>query len=274
MQMIWLSAHLFYTGDLHVLLRRRVISFLNETGYPAFFIRYGEGGPHIRLRCQITALDVSATQALLLAMEQSFEGLNIRFVAYEPEINRYGNVQSIGWAERQFISSSRYVLEVLSVTPEWNNSVALLQALRMNIAIAWALDTGEIEMTAICDQFIKSWMSRLYDRTKPVAEQEAYSLDLMETRFDSYANALLPAAISLWEGLENGDAPASLQMFAQENRHVFREYIQLGFDRGKMRDIIGSFMHMGHNRLGVSNLDEAYIMFFTLKCLQHVYARR
>lgn len=272
MQTVWLSAHLFYAGDLHVLLREMVIPFLKDRGCPAFFIRYGEGGLHIRLRCQLKVSDVTGVQVALLAMEKTFEGLTVRFTDYIPEINRYGDARSIGWAERQFVASSRYVLEVLSAVPEWSTSAALIQALRMNIAMAWALETAEEEITAICSLFIKGWLRRLFDPSKPAGEQDIYYTGLMEARFNSYANVLLPAAGTIWHALQNEIADSSLQVFAEENKHVFRQYRGLEFDTSKMRDIVGSCMHMGHNRLGVSNLDEAYIMFFTLKCLQYVYA--
>jgi len=272
MQRNWLSAHLFYNGELRSLLLEMVLPFLRDTPYKAFFIRYGEGGPHIRLRLLTDGADIATVRSQLIQAGHEIDGLAIQFITYEPEIVRYGNEDSIAWAEEQFMCSSTYVLTVLDSRQEWDTSSALLEALKMNIAMAGAFDIAAFEMIAICRQFIHQWLTRLYDRNKPAAGQEEYYMQLLDTRFSHYADLLLPATVTLWEELNEGKAEPVLQTFMQSNRQVFQEYERLGFDDQRMRDIIGSFMHMGHNRLGVSNLDEAYIMFFTLKCLENVYA--
>lgn len=272
MQRNWLSAHLFYNGELRSLLLEMVLPFLRANHYKAFFIRYGEGGPHIRLRLLIEEADIPNVRSQLLQAGSEIDGLMIQFVTYEPEIVRYGNQDSIARAEEQFICSSDYVLTVLDNRREWDASSALLEALKMNIAIACALDIAALEMIAICRQFIQQWLTRLYDRSKPAAGQEQYYMTLLDARFNHYAELLLPVTVTLWEELCEGRAAPDLQTFMQSNQQVFREYKRLGFDAQRMRDITGSFMHMGHNRLGVSNLDESYIMFFTLKCLENVYA--
>ncbi|SFM58310.1 thiopeptide-type bacteriocin biosynthesis domain-containing protein [Chitinophaga sp. YR627] len=272
MQRNWLSAHLFYSGDLRTLLLDMVLPFLSDTCYRAFFIRYGEGGPHIRLRLLTDEADPAIVQSQLIQAGKEIQGLTIQFITYEAEIVRYGNQDSIAWAEEQFICSSSYVLTILDGRREWDASSALLEALKMNIAMAGALDVAGLEMMAICRQFIHQWLPRLYDRSKPAAAQEQYYMALLETRFSHYAELLLPVTAVLWEELCEGKADPVLQTFMQSNRQVFEAYKQLGFDERCMRDITGSFMHMGHNRLGISNLDEAYIMFFTLKCLENVYA--
>lgn len=272
MQRNWLSAHLFYSGDLRTLLLDMVLPFLRDTCYRAFFIRYGEGGPHIRLRLLTDEADTGIVLSQLIQAGRAIHGLTIQYITYEPEITRYGNQDSIAWAEEQFICSSTYVLTILDSRREWDASSALLEALKMNIAIGSALDVAGLEMIAICRQFIHQWLPRLYDRNKPAAGQEQYYMALLETRFSHYAEFLLPVTAALWEELCEGKADPVLQTFMQSNRQVFEAYKQLGFDERSMRDITGSFMHMGHNRLGISNLDEAYIMFFTLKCLENVYA--
>ncbi|ACU62758.1 thiopeptide-type bacteriocin biosynthesis protein [Chitinophaga pinensis] len=272
MQRNWLSAHLFYRGDLRFLLLEMVLPFLRDTPYRGFFIRYGEGGPHIRLRLLPGSADIALIQSQLIAAGRVIEGLTIQFIAYEPEIARYGDEDSIAWAEEQFMCSSAYVLDVLNNKREWDASGALLEALKMNMAIACALDVPAHEMIATCRQFIDQWLPRLYDRSKFAAEQKQYYTTQLDHRFSHYAPLLLPATATLWEALHTGKATPRLQAFMQSNRRIFQEYSRLGFDDHSMRDITGSFMHMGHNRLGVSNLDEAYIMFFTLKCLENVYA--
>ncbi|MBW8682961.1 thiopeptide-type bacteriocin biosynthesis protein [Chitinophaga rhizophila] len=273
MQYSWLSAHLFYTGDLRLLLQHAVHPFLQQTGHRAFFIRYWEHGQHIRLRLHIPAHTFPAVQSSLISAVKGIAGVEVQFIAYEPEIDRYGNEYSIGWAEDQFVASSRYVIDVLNTTSEWSVSTALLQALKMNMALLYAWDTSPMQQLDTCRLFIRNWLPRLYDRSQPAAAQEQYFTSLLEARFTQYAAVLLPAVHNLWEELHAGTAATPLKQFVACNRQVFCAYATHPFDTHKMQEITGSFLHMGHNRLGVSNLDEAYIMFFTLKCLQHVHAR-
>jgi thiopeptide-type bacteriocin biosynthesis protein len=276
MQYTWLSAHLFFTGNLQGLLNTLVTPLLQRNGYSAFFIRYWEGGPHIRLRLRIREDEIPAVKALLQAdADQFFKEHNngsLQYVPYQPEIQRYGNAQSITLAEEQFIASSAYVLHHIQQAPSWDDSVALLHALRLNLALLFALQEGEEFTLQTCDTFIRSWLPRLYDPSASKHAQEQYYRSQMQSRFDTHAAALTAATTYLWENMERGVAEEALQTFVIQHLAIFRQYRNYHFQPDRYAGIIGSFLHMGHNRLGISNLDEAYIMFFTLKCLEHIYA--
>jgi thiopeptide-type bacteriocin biosynthesis protein len=196
----------------------------------------------------------------------------LQFIPYQPELQRYGNVQSMPWAERQFVASSAYVLQQLRNTSSWDDSAALLHAIRLNLALLFALQEEQEFILHCCRSFIKAWMPRLFDPAKDVQEQERHYTALMQARFEVHAPALTAAVARLWESMEQEKAEPGLQTFICQNKEIATQYRRLGFDAARYCSIIGSFMHMGHNRLGVSNLDEAYIMFFTLKCMEHIYA--
>lgn len=280
MEHTWLSAHIFYNGHPHLLLNNLVSPLLERTGHSAFFIRYWENGPHIRLRMQVGADEVSRLKTLLAGHCHSFfahyPALHrhdaLQFIPYQPELQRYGNAQSLPWAERQFVASSAYVLQHLRNTTSWDDSVALLHAIRLNMALLFSLQEEQAFTLHCCRSFIKAWIPRLFDPAKDPQQQEDHYTALMQSRFDTHAAALTTATASLWESMEQERAEPGLQTFIQQNREIASQYHRQGFDPARYSGIIGSFMHMGHNRLGVSNLDEAYIMFFTLKCMEHIYA--
>lgn len=280
MEHTWLSAHIFYTGHPHLLLNDLVSPLLEHTGYSAFFIRYWENGPHIRLRMQVEDDEINRVKILLADHCSSFfaryPALHrhdaLQFIPYQPEVQRYGNAQSLPWAERQFMASSVYVLQHLRNTPSWDDSVALPHAIRLNMALLFSLQEDQDFTLHCCRSFIKAWMPRLFDPAKDALAQEQHYTTLMQSRFDPHAAALTSATASLWESMEQGKAEPALQTFIRHNAEIFSQYRRIGFDPNRYAGIIGSFMHMGHNRLGVSNLDEAYIMFFTFKCMEHIYA--
>lgn len=283
MQSNWLSVHLFHAGDLNRLLQLLVAPLVQRARCPYFFIRYWEGGPHIRLRLYVEddrAADIrqaleAAAQAYFslypscreesaFSQQQLLPNNTWQYLPYVPETDRYGNEQTMPLAEQQFGLSSAYVLkEISDVSP----STALAYAIRLNLATLQALSETPEHTLDICHHFIQGWLPRLFHPHKDRQQQEAWLLQRMEERFTVYAPVLLPAALQLWKG----NMSPALKTFAGGNSRVFEQYRRCGFQYGQLRAIAGSFLHMGHNRLGVSNPDEAYIMYFTLKCLQYIY---
>ncbi|SJZ65467.1 thiopeptide-type bacteriocin biosynthesis domain-containing protein [Chitinophaga eiseniae] len=285
MESNWLSVHLFHAADLNRLLQLLVGPVVQQTGCPYFFIRYREGGQHIRLRLHVAPGSLTEIRRLLQDAAQAYftaypscrekafptqqlqPNDTLQYIPYVRETSRYGNEQTMPLAEQQFGFSSAYVLkEINRIDP----SSALMHAIRLNVITLQALRETPEHTLNICRRFIQGWLPRLYAPQEDRAQQEAYFLQRMEERFAFYAPALTRAATELW----NGNVPETLQAFAAGNSHVFAQYKQLGIQQEQLGVIARSFLHMGHNRLGVANHDEAYIMYFTCKCLEHIYGIR
>lgn len=283
MQSNWLSVHLFHAGDLNRLLQLLVGPVVRQAGCPYFFIRYWEGGPHIRLRLHVTDSHLTEIQQLLEDAARTYFAAypscredsaypaqqlqpndTWQYIPYVPETGRYGNEQTMSLAEQQFGFSSAYVLQEVD---KINPSTALVHAVRLNLMTLQALQEPPEHTLDVCHRFIQGWLPRLYHPQQDKEQQQAYFLQRMEERFAFYAPALTQAATALWRG----SVSPALQAFAEGNSRVFAQYRQLGFQQKQLGAIAGSFVHMGHNRLGVANHDEAYIMYFTRKCLEHIY---
>src|SRR5215471_11929241 len=152
----WVSAYLYYHGDLDDILVE-VISPLAERLDRAglarqwFFLRYWEGGNHIRFRvlpsdeadraelCRLIAehaerffrcrpsadrmtQDDYAPLARALAMGEQLQSYSrqlrpnnsIEFVSYHPEYDRYGDLESVRAVERHYAESSHIALGLLA----------------------------------------------------------------------------------------------------------------------------------------------------------------
>lgn len=268
--MKWLSAYIFSTTGLNMVLSEQVTPFLQaadrylQTPSPYFFIRYGEGGPHIRLRLKILEDDETMVRRIL------GEFAAAQYVPYKPEIERYGNAATITLAEQQFHLCSDYVLSLIT-QQRWDSSGVLVQGIQMDMALLYALPVAPGETINSCNQFIRSWLPRLYDRTKDRQDQEKYYLALLEEKFALYAPVILPLAMTFWLTLQEGQATTPLLQYAGRHIPLMQYYQQQISDPLKMRGIICSLLHMQHNRLGISNADEAYVVFFTMKCMEHIY---
>ena len=145
----WISAHIFHAGDLDALITQvagPLAGDLNPDGF--FFLRYWEGGPHLRLRlrgsdpgraerelagrapahlrahpsARAATQQQYATAAARLASGERLPGHDdrlhandtVEFIAYRPEHHAYGNPECMTAVEEHFTESSRLALRVLA----------------------------------------------------------------------------------------------------------------------------------------------------------------
>ncbi|MEV4138390.1 lantibiotic dehydratase C-terminal domain-containing protein [Dactylosporangium sp. NPDC049742] len=167
----WLSIHLFQRGDLDPLLTGLVPALLDELreeklAEDAFFLRYWEGGNHVRLRvralpggsrrrlaahvgrrcrdhlggCPVTGEDTQAAYAHRARLAARWEGRSsyarrlrpentAHVVPYRREHERYGTGAAMDAVERHFVDSSRLALRVLPRTPPAQRTTVALCAI-------------------------------------------------------------------------------------------------------------------------------------------------
>jgi hypothetical protein len=177
-QQPWVSAHLFHYGDLDALVTAVVAPLVAElTGSGAieghFFLRYWEGGPHVRLRLRPANRDLAgpvrdlvrarATEYLAshsstprLAPE-SYRALaeklgraerrdeyetglrpndSVQFIAYRPEYAAYGDDACLAAVEQHFTESSTIALGLLrSGRSREQRAASALAALTTTVAV-------------------------------------------------------------------------------------------------------------------------------------------
>ncbi|MVT10604.1 thiopeptide-type bacteriocin biosynthesis protein [Chitinophaga tropicalis] len=253
MQTIWLSIHIFHKGALNDVLQQLVIPFLEEVKpllyepAPYFFIRYGEGGPHIRLRLQTATENITTLKVVLNRYEHDF---TIQYIPYVQELSRYENMQL---AEQHFHLSSAYVLSVLT-------DEAFTEAVKLNVTMLYGLPDALL----ICREFVQSWLPRVHEPN--------FHLSLFEEHFSKYEDILLPAIERHCAELDAGKAGPLLQQYVNAQTEILTAYYR-SVERSRMRSVIRSLLHMQHNRLGIPNRDESCMMYFTQKCLEYVTYR-
>ncbi|WP_042800563.1 thiopeptide-type bacteriocin biosynthesis protein, partial [Streptomyces sp. C] len=142
----WHSHHLYLhcaTEDTDAFLVHGAAPFLDglvAAGEAAgwFFIRYGEGGPHVRLR--VRGLSSAAAAALPGELARAAKAVpavpgpwpsrhgEVRAVPYEPETGRYGGPRALPVAEEVFEASTRAALDTLRTLPADGGTGARLTA--------------------------------------------------------------------------------------------------------------------------------------------------
>jgi len=151
--MTWASIHAYYHGDLDVLLvegLRPIVDDLHGAGFidGFFFLRYWDGGPHLRIRLSVPrGHDVESVMLIRLraylavrpsrdlpelgrypeeaARRATEEGVteylrapmpnnSAYAIAYRPEHDRYGYGEELATVERHFVESSRIALGLVA----------------------------------------------------------------------------------------------------------------------------------------------------------------
>ncbi|MFD0200456.1 MULTISPECIES: lantibiotic dehydratase C-terminal domain-containing protein [Saccharothrix] len=162
----WVAAHVFHRGDQDLLVTRAmgpVCEELCRTGRVRgwFFLRYWEGGPHVRLRLLARAHpgEIRATVKRACARhladhpsppddwsQREYEAVarrraeaerlagwdrrlrpvdTVEFTAYEPERHAYGDGRALRAVERHFTDSSRIAVGLLAAPPDRRAGAAL-----------------------------------------------------------------------------------------------------------------------------------------------------
>jgi hypothetical protein len=236
----WAALHVYHCGPLDILLREAVAPLVRDLSATGgledwFFIRYGDGGPHLRLRLRAAGhrLDADvlpAARTLLqsyLARRPSFRDPaaatprrtraslapndTVQDAPYAPETERYGGPVGIGLAEAHFSASSRAVLEAMLARGDaWSYERAMGIALQMHLALshslAMDLDEAARFFAALSSVFLPHAMADMtgspFRRLAP--DEEARLRGLFEAAFVPHQERLTRHYAAVWEHLGTG----------------------------------------------------------------------
>jgi thiopeptide-type bacteriocin biosynthesis protein len=319
--MNWLSLYIFYAepwDQILVDLVKPLAESMQQQGKVEkfFFIRYWEKGPHLRLRFLVNAgfeQDVKAqlteevgkylrekpsnyeSEAYAEAALQYewYPNNSLQWIAYEPEVARYGGPHALPVAESLFQCSSYTVLEVMAETQDWDYDAALGSAIQMHLAFVHAAGMSKLEAAEFFGWIFQSWLPMAVSQTLGDEEKEKalYAVvEVFDRQFEEQKSVLLPFVQAFWDSM---DAPQEyeddwvqawikgsketvdqLQLLARNNQVAFFEQqtpvhdrFETPFDRIQFWSIYASFVHMVNNRVGVQNRDEGYLGYLICKAL-------
>ncbi|MEU6285074.1 thiopeptide-type bacteriocin biosynthesis protein [Streptomyces sp. NPDC047028] len=162
--LVWVSAHLHFHDDLDDLLRQAVRPLLDELRRDGslvkwFYLRYWNGGPHLRLRLLVPAAAEPDTRAAIAAAARAriehspsptamteaeyaqwahelsrlertpaiplVPDNSLLFVPYQPEHHRYGVGRQLAAVEQHFTESSEIALRVVQAQLPRQHRIAL-----------------------------------------------------------------------------------------------------------------------------------------------------
>lgn len=278
MEKLWKTCYLFHenhadpvlTGIVHPLIQDIEKKLEREVKF--FFIRYFEDGYHIRLRLLLTAEESAIFLPLLQDQVSIYEHTNkssiiLKEAQYIPETERYGNMETITYAENQFYASSRFILHHLVENSPLSASERYLLALKTHLAFFKGMELSQNHILLLCDQFVQNWLPVPFSENTDEHKQNRKNvLDAFQNQFNAYQTLLTENLTEFWNSKEIEEG-SFLQHFLDSNRNIFTNYSQSQLSPGAIDEAILSFIHMANNRLGIVNAEESYILFLIMRII-------
>ncbi|MFD0722784.1 thiopeptide-type bacteriocin biosynthesis protein [Streptomyces globosus] len=274
----WQSLHLalhtgvadtdaFVAGALAPLMDSR---YGPDSGGSWFFIRYGEGGPHLRIRFRgpssgpVDAARLAAELGDLAAATAPVGGPwpvrhgEVRAVPYEPETERYGGPEALPVAEEVFAHATRAAVAALRALPA--RADRLGQALDFAHATAAALGLDELAAAGWLRRHAASW--RWVDEVRPLPGAAVHAR--VNSVFAAQREGLARRARAVRAQAAEGGAAPWLAEWAGQVRAAdaaLRAVVPAGGPGSPERAdrrlwVWASQLHMLFNRLGVAPDEE------------------
>jgi thiopeptide-type bacteriocin biosynthesis protein len=293
----WLSFHVrvphsIYSADFDRVLVGvvpRVIAEMTErhavTG--TFFIRYAEGGNHIRIRLRGRHRDLvrDVPDAIRRASAKDSgrprsELLGVSEVAYEPEILRYGGHPAIKVAESFFCQSSEMALGVVKRTLADRPDRVGTALLAMVGLVATASITRSTASQLLTDY--SENVAKMVVRSHAMAEWKR----TIEDHFEATADQVIHEVDAAWEH-QSVDHDAEMRAYWRAAQEMFAS-LKSTYDAGSLTGTHGAFrswehcvgriggsqIHMTNNRLGIPPVEEAHLAAIAARALSNREAFR
>jgi thiopeptide-type bacteriocin biosynthesis protein len=289
----WVSVHLpvdapLYTAQFDNFLRGCVFPLIRETrarqlATSTFFVRYAEGGTHVRVRL-LPPQEERARIDLTLFVERWAPPACTpiaqcgRWVGYAPELSRYAGHHGIGISERLFDASTTLAMEELTPDVSSERSARLGRALLAILVTAHGLCQDVESVLRFADTYGKDHLWRI---AREQGERDSLIPALTATA-ERRAEELQEYVAEAWERLESGTqltpaldqyraaigvASTELKTLQAQNLvrtqfKVFRTWPEaIGY-------LLPSYVHMAANRLGISIAEEAFLAFVLHRALR------
>ena len=300
----WLSAHLYYHDDLGRAVRNFVDPLsrsLARSGQISslHFLRYGLGGPHVRVRFRIAPPDRNEVLEKVQHYAQSlfdhapsqksideetilrvndhilagdsneddrtaYPDNTLRITEFRPEIERYGGPRLFSSSLDFFTLSSLAALELLAAHGDRPRAPQLAYTFQLLIRQALSFASNTSELADLLRYGVDYWGARM-----PTIVEKG----------DRVAEAQMSLFLRLFtEGL---DEQQRISAGPQENYSAV-DFLSIGAcrlsetvprDNHASRLRIGtSQLHMTASRLGLSNTEEVYISRLMTKTLDEIKA--
>jgi thiopeptide-type bacteriocin biosynthesis protein len=262
-----------------------------------FFIRYTEGGYHLRLRFKgdsarichefVPEMTAAVNQHLLQQGlgEASDDTITpeIHQGTYEPEIAKYGGDAGVRLAEQHFCASSQFALRILAQERKTGVPRALW-SLAFTDAIWTTITCNLADKLALIWSYGCYWLKGMPTQQRAMfAENNFAKGPAVQSQLQTIRKSALyrqwceylEAMLSDWFAMEHrGHLETPMSHYFVQNREAFAAHADL-MERPITRLLVApNFIHMLNNRLGISIGHESQLAYMLLGSYISEYAEQ
>lgn len=270
----WLSFHAFCPVDRDALLLQVVQPVVAELWAEGitdrfFFVRYPEGGDHVRLRLRIAAevdtapaadrafarLRASCTE-FARTLSTPANRIEVVPAIFELEIDRYGGPRWFPCALSFFVLSS---LDALRFVAQWGGEPRARQLIEILVRLTRQAIGGArtaAELRDLADHVVQ-WRPRM----APIVARADQMFESRGAELTHRIREVLMAAATVGATAAPGTAEANVV-----HARCLAAAVD-GLDGEPRWHALSSQMHMTANRLGLSNPEESYLSAILCRCL-------
>ncbi len=305
----WISAHLYYHDALNDLLRRAVRPLVDELAVGGlingfFFVRYWQGGPHVRLRVRLAdQTDAQPVKSLIETRIRRFfarcpsrtlvrsedylrsagwfaqhefgpgnstvEPLqpnnSVRFVGYVPEVARLGGPAGVAAFEPHFTDSATLALELIAANPSEQRRTG--RALAMMLLAAAVVIPDLPRLARYFRRSYRDWSARYTagDRTRAACYETGW-----QQTYDRQRAQLGELARRLLEATRPGAGDHLDTVSTRWVASVSYLFDRLTGQRLALAPLLFQCLHKHNNRLGVTVAEETYLLFLLHRTLTEI----
>jgi thiopeptide-type bacteriocin biosynthesis protein len=285
----WISVHLYsdlsFEQVLANLIRNLVVKLTDMQLISSyFFIRYWEGGSHIRLRVLANDIksisDVSSqieeTACSYYESQKDYKPYRLEFVPYEREVDRYAGEDGVKIAESIFEHSSRAVIDIINQhESRWNTGLAIGFAMKMHVILAKILFKDLTSIRGLFKCVFENWLmfSVKHDGDNQVFQANT---EKVKKAFEKTFLEQKEKIVSIVKNTFLAEVGAAeCENWEKEwIRHCQQVEMELSTKHLVPQDQIYQFfeshIHMTNNRLGVYVRDESFIAFMIYKVFTEI----
>ena len=218
-----------------------------------FFLRYFEGGQHLRCRFELAEqTDSNAVQAALTETLNAVQpALSLQWCGYQPELLKHGGHYGMAVAHNQFAASAQFALSMLEDTRERLHNRPLVATLAMH-QVFDALQLPRAERIAWLSRYSQYWQRvsgvDACQRPQPDEAQIAQCLELIDQPLAVLADLQISteAQCTAYADRIKGD-------IAQLNHHA-----DAGTLWASRELVVSNLLHTANNRMGLVPVWECY----------------
>lgn len=279
----WSAIHFHFEDSMTGVMRDFILPTLLEAlcrgELVAFFVvRYWVGGPHLRVRIGgVCGKERELVKRLSHRTRWNNLGFwpRLKVTSYDPEVQRYGGLDTMPICEAQFMLSSLNAWMTLDrnrmETPSRLVERVLLPTAARDYMFLLSLAYTPAMAVAILRSYVKTWLtspgrsgSDVLDAREMEEQLHIYVSNMPRDVLESLAECWRSAKgmlVRLGAPFDSADAELSEEEWLRKNGIILSLLRQRGLKLESPRGVrvMTSLIHMNNNRLGVVNRDEAFL---------------